>query len=281
MIFSKRFSKSHLKFVSDIYRFLIQAPDKYWFTLLFNFKSLMILSPSRLGWNGHNFIVTDKEFDCFQYEIRHQAQCDYAYRNGVRKRAQSLANCYFLNEIDWKDGDILLDCGANVGDLKIWFDLNNIAIEYIGFEPSPVEFACLQKNVKPSVVHNVALWKKTGNFEFFLSSQRADSSLIRPKHFESRIMVPATTLASYVSSKVKVVKIEVEGAEPEVLEGLGSKLKLVEYIVADLGYERGVNCESTLVPVTDFLLDRGFERVKIYYPRLCALFKNKCFEATT
>lgn len=80
-----------------------------------------------------------------------------AYAYGVKKRAQSLADCYFLNEIDFNDGDIFLDCGANVRDLKIWFDLNNININYVAFEPSPIEFDCLEENVKPCVVHNIGL----------------------------------------------------------------------------------------------------------------------------
>ena len=61
-----------------------------------------------------------------------------AYAYGVKKRAQSLADCYFLNEIEFNDGDIFLDCGANVRDLKIWFDLNNININYVGSDGSRI-----------------------------------------------------------------------------------------------------------------------------------------------
>ena len=74
--------------------------------------------------------------------------------------------------------------------------------------------------------------------------------------FDDKTKVPVDRLESYVSSKIKLLKLEAEGAEPEILEGLGEKLNLVEYISADLGYERGVHCESTLVPVTNYLLER-------------------------
>ncbi len=198
-----------------------------------------------------------------------------AYGYGVKNRAQSLADCYFLNEIEFKDGDIFLDCGANVGDLKIWFDLKNIKIEYIGFEPSPIEFGCLRDNVKPCVVYNIGLWNEVGELEFFVSSQGADSSLIEPVSFDTRIKVPVDKLKAYVNSKVKLLKLEAEGAEPEILEGLGENLQLIEYISADLGYERGISCESTLVPVTNHLLERGFELVNVSHGRICALYKNK------
>ena len=53
------------------------------------------------------------------------------------------------------------------------------------------------------------------------------------------------------------------------------KIKLVKFISADLGYERGIDCESTLVPVTNYLLERGFELINVSHGRICALYKNK------
>ena len=49
------------------------------------------------------------------------------------------------------------------------------------------------------------------------------------------------------------IKIEAEGAEPEILEGLIKNLNKVEYITIDAGFERGVNKESTLVQCTNYL----------------------------
>jgi len=278
MKFFKRYIKLHIRFLFYLYKNFLLRFDKQAFTFFFNLKSFLIFSPSRLFWNGTAFVVTDKEIAGFNYQIRHQRQCNMAYEHGVRKRAQSLADCYFLNEIEFNDGDIFIDCGANVGDLKIWFDLNRINITYIGFEPSPIEYNCLKENVKPSVVYNVGLWNKPGQLEFFVSSQGADSSLIEPLSFEEKIKVPVDRLDSFINSKVKILKLEAEGAEPEILEGLGDRINLVEYVSADLGYERGIQCESTLVPVTNYLLERGFELVNISHKRICALYKNKISE---
>lgn len=249
--------------------------DKQAFATFFNLKSLLIFSSSRVNWNGTVFVVTDSEIRNFKYTIRHQRQCNTAYEYGVKKRAESLADCYFLNEIEFNDGDIFLDCGANVGDVKIWFDLNNININYVAFEPSPIEFDCLKENVKPCTVYNVGLWNEKGELEFFVSSQGADSSLIEPASYDEKINVQVDRLESYVHSTVKLLKLEAEGAEPEILEGLGDKLSLIEYISADLGPERGVECESTLVPVTNYLLERGFELIHVSHERICALYKNK------
>ena len=66
--------------------------------------------------------------------------------------------------------------------------------------------------------------------------------------------------------KIKLLKLEAEGAEPEIVQGIGEKLDLIEYISADLGFER--NRESTFAPVTNYLLERNFEVINIYPSRV-------------
>ena len=70
-------------------------------------------------------------------------------------------------------------------------DIHNYSkkINYVGFEPSPIEFHCLQDNVNPSKVYNKGLWNKEGELEFYISSQGADSSLIEPKKFDEKSFI--------------------------------------------------------------------------------------------
>ena len=258
------------------YKWLLLRLDKRGFAFFFNLRSLLRSSSTRLSWLESEFVVRDKELAGFNYRVQHKERCEL-YQHGVVKRAELLADQYFLDEIGFKDGDAFLDCGANVGDLKIWFHLKNIAVKYVGFEPSPIEFGCLQQNVEGGELHNVGLWNESGKMDFFLSSRTADSSLIEPANFDNRIIVSVERLEGYVDTTVKALKLEAEGAEPEILEGLGDKLSLIEFITADLGFERGVDSESTLVPVTNYLLDRGFELLRVSHGRVCALFRNKAF----
>ena len=240
----------------------------------FNLNSWLLKSGSRLKWDGSNFVVVDKNIPGFSYKFRHQRQGTVAYERGIRTRAESLADTYHLRKIDFKDGDVFLDCGANVGDLKLWFSINHIDLNYVGFEPSPIEFDCLKENIYPSKAFNFGLWSHDGELKFYVSSQGADSRVIEPKHYDEVIHIKVKRLADVIEGDVKCLKLEAEGAEPEVLEGAGEKLNHVEYVSADLGYERGVNEESTLVPVTNYLLQRGFELVDVTHGRICALYKN-------
>ncbi|MDA9993939.1 FkbM family methyltransferase [Burkholderiales bacterium] len=201
-----------------------------------------------------------------------------AYEGGLLRRAENLAKSYFLTEIAFSKEDIFLDCGANVGDVKLWFNLKGIKIEYQAFEPSPVEFSCLKENVSPSKTYNIGLWNKLGELKFYVSSEGADSSLIEPPTYDEIINVKVRRLEDFVNTKVKCLKLEAEGAEPEILEGLGDKIKLIEYIAADLGFERGIKAESTFIPVNNILIKNDFELVKINHRSVRALYRNKSFQ---
>ena len=270
--------KQYLIIILRFYRSLLLKTDKDLFCILFNLRSLIIRSPSRVTWKDNIFIITDKKFPDYTYAGRHQACLNLFFEWGFLKSSISIGEAYFLDKINFKDGDIVIDCGANIGILKNYFFINNLDINYIGFEPSETEFNCLKDNVNPSTVHNFGLWNRNTELKFYINSSNGDSSIIKPIEFDKTTSIQVRRLEEYIDTSIKCLKLEAEGAEPEIIEGLGSKLSLVEYITADLGPERGVNEESTLVPVTNLLLNKGFELVEVQYPRICALFKNKNFD---
>lgn len=202
-----------------------------------------------------------------------------ACRGGISSRTQRLANWYFLPLINFEPGDLVVDCGANVGELKLYFKESGLPVEYIGIEPSPLEFECLKENVAPSEALNIGLWNCDGELDFFVSSELADSSFIEPRIYEKLIKVQTKRLDSLLANrKIKLLKLEAEGAEPEVLVGCSKILDRIEYISADVGFERGVDRTSTLAAVTNHLLANGFELVEVQpKQRLTALFRNAAY----
>lgn len=199
------------------------------------------------------------------------------YQKGIVSRTSLLARDYFLSRIDFSGGDVVIDCGANIGELYFWFLFNGLSIRYVAFEPSPLEFSALRLNCPDAESHNVALWNRNETLNFYLASEDADSSIIEPARHQGEIAVEARRLDEYITGPVRLLKLEAEGAEPEILEGIGEKLPLIHYIAADLGFERGVERESTLAPVTNMLLRRNFSLVDVAYPRVTALFRNDNF----
>ena len=204
----------------------------------------------------------------------------YAY--GIRSRAISLGDTYSLNKIKFTTNDIIIDCGANYGDIYIWSKINNIKINYISFEPSPEEFKCIKLNCENQNNNNLALSNNIGEFEFYLKSESGDSSLIKPAGgYNNRINVKTITLDNFLKSlkieKIKFFKVEAEGFEPEILNGSINSLKKIEFIGVDGSPERGEKKEWTIDFAIDFLGKNGFELISLKKSATYAkgLFKNK------
>lgn len=245
---------------------------------VFNLRSMILNLPVRINFDGKYYKLIDKTDIELAHFFKAEKQGNMAYGKGLKSRLEDLKKSYFLDKVDFRSGDTFIDCGANVGDIYLVLRQMNLNLKYIGFEPSPVEFACLHKNVKNMPVYNIGLWNENSNLEFYVSSQGADSSLIEPKVFDSKTIVKTQPLEKFVKGKVKCLKLEAEGAEPEILEGLGEKLALVEYVAADVGFERGQNQTSTLPAVSNYLIQNNFRMVSVGQRRLCVLFKNKNYD---
>jgi FkbM family methyltransferase len=195
------------------------------------------------------------------------------YSKSLKYRAKKLGEDYFLPNIKFTPNDLVIDCGANIGDLKLWFDMNSAEVNYIGIEPSPVEFKCLEKNVHPSKVYNCGLYHKDDTIDFYVSSKGADSSFIEPLSYTGIKKIPVRRLDELIDAPIRLLKLEAEGAEPEVIMGAINLLKRIDYISADLGFERGLSQDSTLVQVTNFLYLNGFTLID-FNRRMVALYRR-------
>ena len=186
-----------------------------------------------------------------------------------------------IDKIDFIENDVVIDCGANIGDLEIFFKEMGHNINYIGIEPSPSEFNCLKENLilEKSKCYNYALFDKNESVKFYISSEFGDSSIFQPTQYTKEIVVQSKRFDSINDElkidRIKLLKLEAEGAEPEILLGFGQYLKNVEFISADLGFEIGLKQESTLPSVSNILISKGFEMIAINNERLTAIFKNK------
>lgn len=120
----------------------------------------------------------------------------------------------------------------------------------------------------------MGLWNEDSSLQLFISSRNADSSFFQPETFTATCTIPTKRLDAIIDQPIRLLKLEAEGAEPEVLQGCMGLLERIDYISADLGFERGPEQESTLAPVTNFLLANGFEMVAFRAGRIVVLYRN-------
>jgi len=275
----KQYVNWHLKNLVKIYADHLHHRQKHTFARLFNLMLTLKGSEDKVkyhaGLKQYSIANSKREFIFYN-----RKQGVHSYKNGLNHRSKEIGEAYMLNEIDFSDGDCVVDCGANVGDLLLFFEFSNISIDYIGIEPSPKECLCLKKNAKNHKVFNTGLWDEEGEKVFYISSDGADSSLIAPINFDSKVEIQCMRLDNIQLNIpfIKLLKLEAEGAEPEVIEGAKNILQNIEYISADLGPERGKNNLETYSPVSNFLYKNNFNLIKMNAERLSFLFKNNNFK---
>lgn len=199
--------------------------------------------------------------------------------NNYQLHFKNLYDSYLLNNLDFLDGDTIIDCGSNVGELNISLKLKEINVNYIAFDPDPDSFEALKLNNPESIanLHQCGLSDKNGESYFYMDSYGGNSSLV-DFGSKNKIKINTKRLDSFDFKKpIKVLKIDAEGFEPEVLEGCGELLKNIEYISVDYGAEKGESQELTIIEVNGLLYENNFKLVDFNDKRIIGLYMNNAF----
>jgi len=201
--------------------------------------------------------------------------------NSYDSQIQKFRDAYLLDMINFSNGETIVDCGANIGELNISVKEKGLNLDYIAFEPDKETFNCLKYNnpEKNSTLYNIGLSNKNTKQELFLDSEGGNSSLI--DFGSSKVQeVEVSRLDSLITDikKIKLLKVDAEGYEPEVLEGSKGIFDKIEYISVDFGNERGFEQESTIVDVNKLLSHSGFSLIGMSNIRMVGLYKNNLFE---
>ena len=162
-----------------------------------------------------------------QYDIRDEIQ-RHIYFGLYEPHIVSLVRAHLAG------GDTFFDLGANVG----YFSL--LASEIVGeagkvyaFEPVPENCRALERAIQANSLHNVVVEQAavigpgcaTANIFVRVGAGNSGlSSILDSRRYQTRLQqVPATTLDEYIAragiDRVRLMKIDIEGAEPMALQG--------------------------------------------------------------
>jgi len=228
----------------------------------------------------NKIVLSSLDSDNLQLEISKKVRI-IRYQKGIRPFLQRLVKQYFIDTIEFRNGDNVIDCGANIGEVGVWLKTLNKNITVHAVEPENAEADACDINIysgQPLTIRK-ALWKEEGSLNFYSKNSTGDSSLFEQEGYDNVIVVETTTLENLLEIKkidhVRLLKLEAEGAEPEILMGGEKILSRIDYIAVDCGPERGLSMEPTFIPVYQYLTKRGFVLLDIKFDRIVSLFKRE------
>lgn len=255
------------------------------FCRLFNFMNSIFLKwPILVGYDdkAKAYILMDLKGQNESIYIGRKRRIGI-YKKGVAERLNFVAEQYFCDSLEFDRNDLIIDVGANVGELSLFLAKHRNIVP-ICFEPEALEFQCLSLNLAnyndKGIFVNAPLWSEEREIVLYHKNETGDSSLIEPDNFSGQKVIKSLTLASFIHSelpnekRVRLLKLEAEGAEPEILKGGLSVLDRIDYVAADVGPERGVRKERTLVAVNETLASYGFTLIAAHNIRDTVLYKN-------
>jgi FkbM family methyltransferase len=132
---------------------------------------------------------------------------------------------------------VIIDCGANIGLSVIYFKQLYPNSKIIAFEPDPEIYSVLKKNLQSFGFSNVtalnqAIWnaetmlqfKKEGGYSGRIAMTGDDQNLIEVK---------TARLKDFLQQDVEFLKVDIEGAETEVIKDCEEDLQRVKALFVE------------------------------------------------
>jgi FkbM family methyltransferase len=165
-------------------------------------------------------------------EIANKYGWDYAIYHEI----YNLQDYYLNREKRINNGDIVVDLGANIGIFNRWA-YSQGASKVISFEPDKRYYELLSLNAdKRSILFNAAVSNTVGETYLNESEHLGGSSIMveLPKKYKTRTYTLDYLFESKLIDHIDFLKIDVEGAEHYVFEGLSDEnLKKIKYITME------------------------------------------------
>lgn len=170
---------------------------------------------------------------------------------------------------------LVIDCGANIGLSIVYIKQLSPDSEIIAFEPDETNFELLSMNMRSFGYNAVtlrkeAVWKADTTLRF--SNEGSMSSKITDQGGSATRDVKAVRLRDFLTKPVDFLKIDIEGAEFEVLMDCAERLQLVRNLFIE--YHGVFGQIGELNAILALVTDQGFryyikEAAPVYAQPFC------------
>ncbi len=211
----------------------------------------------RISWFRQRVLKNSPERPCYRQrfldgyvEFKNRAEFFYALDE------------IFVNEIYRLPPAIapkIIDCGGNIGMSAIYFKHHFPDAQIIVFEPDNRNYEWLVKNLQLQHCSNVeprkeAVWVENTSLNF--RSEGTMSSKITSADEAHYQNVKAVRLNDFLTEKIYLLKMDIEGAEYQVIKDLKDKLHLVDHLFIE--YHGSFSQQNELLQMLQWIADADF-----------------------
>lgn len=171
-----------------------------------------------------------------------------------------------------KRDDVIFDVGANIGGTTLNFaKLAGTNGRVYSFEPDPINYKSIQKNLSLNNFNNIVLNKiglgnKSGDFKIYTVDEKNKgmNRILENSKNENGEYVKVITIDEFVRGNkidnINLIKIDVEGFEFNVLKGAEMVLNDFHPILfVELDNQNLIEQETSAVELIAYLLSFGYE----------------------
>lgn len=157
---------------------------------------------------------------------------------------------------------LIIDCGSYIGTSILFFKDNYPNAKIIGFEPDSANFALLSENLAnwnltDTTIHNAAIWVNNGTISFKSAGNMSSRIEAGSNVADSSHSVSCMRLQDLLQEEVDFLKIDIEGAEHEVLKDCSDYLGNVKNLFVE--YHGKFSEMFKLNDILDILLKNNFK----------------------
>jgi hypothetical protein len=163
----------------------------------------------------------------------------------------------------------IIDCGANIGLSVLYFKSICPSAHITAFEPDRHNFElltknCIVNNLKQVDLVEAAVWKENTQLKF-IAQGGMDSKI--SEGAEEGILVKAYSLIDYLQDPVDFLKLDIEGAEFEVLKNIEEYMDKIATLFIE--YHGSFSQTNELIAILDMVQKAGFY---VYIKEACNVY---------
>lgn len=156
----------------------------------------------------------------------------------------------------------IIDCGANIGLSIIYFKRLYPQAKVLAFEPDPEIYKLLCKNIRQFQFSNVklldkAVWNCNTRLIFDADGALGGRIIDEEVLTKGKVQIQTVRLKEFLKERVDFLKIDIEGAEYEVLLDCNEFLKNVEFLFVEY-HSPAKKYEQHLHEILQIIANAGF-----------------------